>query len=109
MFLLRVFWLTDLTKWLWDAIVRIFGALITLLNDLVIIFFDGCFSLILLLLGVLPLPDFLAGHTMADLLGSAGSTIVWFCDVFQISNSMRVISAAMVFQIMRRLITLGIW
>lgn len=92
MFILRVAWLTDLTQWIWDLITKMFLALADFVS-----------------VGVLPWPDFLKQQSLRDMLGKAGSTVVWFADVFQLSNSMRVISAAIVFSIFRRLLTLGIW
>lgn len=109
MFILRVGWLTDLTQWLWDLITKMFLALADFVSDIFVSFCDFCFSLILFVVGVLPWPDFLKQQTIGDMLGQAGSTVVWFADVFQLSNSMRVISAAIVFSIFRRLLTLGIW
>ncbi|MEN9184198.1 phage coat protein, partial [Xanthomonas vesicatoria] len=43
------------------------------------------------------------------MLGNAGSTILWFADVFMIGPSLVAIGAAMIFYLLRRVLTLGIW
>ena len=55
------------------------------------------------------MPDFMKGQSIGGMLGNAGSTILWFADVFKIGPALVMIGAAMVFYLLRRILTVGIW
>ncbi|WP_324097471.1 hypothetical protein [Xanthomonas euvesicatoria] len=48
-------------------------------------------------------------QSIGGMLGNAGSTILWFADVFKIGPALVMIGAAMVFYLLRRVLTVGIW
>jgi hypothetical protein len=102
-------WLTDLTKWLWDAIKDFFDAITSFISDLFVVWLEQSLNAILYVLSLLPLPDFMQGQSVGSMLGQAGSTILWFADVFQIGPSLTMIGAAMIFYVIRRVLTVGIW
>ncbi|KAB0515654.1 hypothetical protein F7R02_25890 [Xanthomonas cissicola] len=64
---------------------------------------------LLYVLTLLPMPDFMKGQSIGGMLGNAGSTILWFADVFKVGPALVMIGAAMVFYLLRRVLTVGIW
>lgn len=102
-------WLTDVTNWLKEQIVAVWNAFVEFMGDLFLTWFQHIVDVNLYALSLLPVPDFLNGQTLGGMLGQAGPTVLWLVDVFQIGPSMAAISAAMVFYVVRRFITLGIW
>jgi len=102
-------WLTDLTKWLWDALKAFFAALVDFFNDLFVLVLDQICDAMLYVLSLLGLPDFMKDNSIGGMLGNAGSTILWFAELFQIGPSMVMIGVAIIFYLLRRILTVGIW
>lgn len=102
-------WLTDLTKWIWDVIKEVFQAFTDFIEDFFVHGFEHLLNLCLFILALLPLPDFMQGQSIGSMLGNGGSTVLWFADIFQIGPSMALIGVAIVFYLVRRIATLGIW
>ncbi len=102
-------WLTDVTNWFKEQIVAVWHAFVAFMGDLFLAWFQHIVDVNLYVLSLLPVPDFLSGQTLGAMLGQAGPSVLWFVDVFQIGPAMAVISTSMVFYIVRRFLTLGIW
>lgn len=102
-------WLDDLTAWMWKVLKIFFDALVAFAHDLIIRTLEQIFTVILLLLELLPMPEFLEGVSLGGMLASGGSSILWFADLFQIGPSLVLIGTAMVFYLIRRVLTVGIW
>jgi hypothetical protein len=102
-------WLTDLTKWLWDTIKEVFQAFTDFMQDFFVHGFEQILKVILFALSLLPLPDFMKGQSIGSMLAGGGSTVLWFADIFQIGPSMVLIGVAIIFYLLRRVLTLGIW
>jgi len=56
-----------------------------------------------------PVPDFIAHHSIGEYLGQAGPVIGWLTQQLRLADAMALILAGVVFRLMRRLLTLGIW
>ncbi len=102
-------WLDDLTAWIWKVVKLVFDAFMDFVNDLFVRTLEQVLTLVLLVLKLLPLPDFMKGQSIGSMLANGGSTILWFADLFQIGPSIVLIGVAMVFYLLRRVLTLGIW
>ncbi len=102
-------WLTDLTQWIWDTIKEVFQAFTDFVEDFFVHGFEHLLNLVLFILALLPLPEFMQGQSIGSMLGNAGSTVLWFADIFQIGPSMVLIGVAIVFYLLRRILTIGIW
>lgn len=102
-------WLTDITQWLWDAIKDVWEAFVTFVGDLLVMWLEQSLGAILYVIDKLPLPDFMQGQSIGGMMGQAGNTALWFAQVFQIGPSLTMLGAAMIFYIVRRVLTLGIW
>ncbi|WP_313178533.1 phage coat protein [Stenotrophomonas sp.] len=102
-------WMTDLTNWLLGVIKQIFAALWDMAMDIIVAAFERLLAVVLLALSYLPLPDFMQSQSIGAMLANGGSTILWFADLFQIGPSLVLIATAIVFYLLRRILTVGIW
>lgn len=101
--------LEGLTNWLREQIQKVWDAFVAFMIWLVLNSLSVFLDAAVWVLNNVPVPQFLTQHTIGGLLGQAGSTILWFVDLFQIGPSMAVIASAMLFYLVRRVLTLGIW
>lgn len=106
---MRAGWLTDLTNWLLEQIKAVWDAFMAFMGDLFFIWFEHQLQALTVVFSLLPAPEFLNGSNLQTLFGSGGPTIGWLIATFQIDKCMGVVSAACVFYIVRRFLTLGIW
>lgn len=102
-------WLDDLTAWLWKVVILIFEALFDLIGDSFVRGFQMITSAILYVLSKMPLPEFMEGTSIGSILAQGGGTVMWFAELFQLGPSMVMIGIAMVFYLLRRVLTIGIW
>lgn len=107
--LMQAGWLDDFSAWLWKVVKLIWDAVVDFFQDLFVFWLEQTFTLILYVMSLIPVPDFISSNSIGSLLGQAGSTILWWCDILQVGPSLTVISAAMVFYVIRRIVTVGIW
>ncbi|MCC7635362.1 phage coat protein [Stenotrophomonas rhizophila] len=102
-------WLDDITAWLWKVVKLFFDALTDFIGDLFVRTLEQIFSVILLVLEYIPLPEFMSQNSIGSMLANGGGTVLWFAEVFQIGPSMVLIGIAIVFYLLRRVLTIGIW
>lgn len=102
-------WLTDITNWFRDQFKAIWDSFVKFMKDLFIFWLEHTVDMIQTVFDMLPAISFTDGQSIGSILGQAGPTVAWFVDLFQIGPSLAVIASAMVFYIVRRLLTLGIW
>ena len=102
-------WLGDLTAWLWKTLKLFFDALVDLLGDMFLRTLEQILACILFVLSLLPLPEFMSGQSLGGMLANGGSTILWFATLFQVGPSLVAIGTAIVFYLIRRILTVGIW
>ncbi|MET3148412.1 UNVERIFIED_ORG: hypothetical protein ABIB63_004210 [Xanthomonas axonopodis] len=98
-----------MTAWIFKALKVLWQAFADFMSDLFVMWLEQSLSAVLYVLSLLPMPDFMKGQSIGAMLGNAGSTILWFADVFMIGPSLVAIGAAMIFYLLRRVLTLGIW
>lgn len=102
-------WLDDLTAWIWKVLIMVFEALVDLINDSFVRGLEMVLSVVLYVLSKMPLPEFMQNTSIGQILSSGGSTVMWFAEIFQLGPSLVMIGIAMVFFLLRRVLTLGIW
>jgi|LNAP01.1.fsa_nt_gb hypothetical protein len=102
-------WLDDLTAWLWKVLIAVFEALFDLIGDSFVRGFEMVATVVLYVLSKMPLPEFMQGQSIGSMLANGGGTVLWFADVFQLGPSMVMIGVAIVFYLLRRVLTIGIW
>ena len=101
--------LEKLTNWLREQLLAIWEAFTQFLSDLFLIWLEQQLNMIVWVFSHIPAPEVLKQQSLGSLLGNAGPSVSWAIGIFQIGPSATVISGAMVFYIVRRLFTLGIW
>lgn len=105
----QVGWLKDLTDWIVKQVKAVWDAFIAFLGDVFLIWVQHTIDMLVWVLGKIPVPDFLTSQSLGSMLSNAGPTVLWFCDVFMIPQCMSVLASAMVFSVIRKLVTVGIW
>lgn len=101
--------LEKLTNWLKEAIEKIFDAFMQFMGDLFWIWVKHILTMWLWVFNHIPPPPFLDGESLGAILGRAGPVVGWIIQTFRIGESFTVIGVAMVFFVVRRFFTLGIW
>lgn len=102
-------WIDDFKQWLWNLVLKIFDTLWEMVIASVVRTFKMLTELILYVLAKLPLPEFMQNTSIGDILSKGGNTVMWFVQLFQIGPSLAMIGVAIVFYLLRRVLTLGIW
>lgn len=101
--------LKKITDWLLQAIKAVWEAFTQFMEDLFLAWVEHQLNMIVWVFQHIPAPDVLSQQSLGSILGNAGPTVAWAINVFQVGPSATVISGAMVFFIVRRILTLGIW
>lgn len=95
-------WFTNLFK-------GIFGDVVNIINDLLVLVVMKVLQIVSYILGALPAPDFLNTHSLNSLAGGLGSDVLWFMSQTRIPEAFAMIGVAVGFRILRRFLTFGIW
>lgn len=101
--------LKGITDWLREQILKIWEAFAGFMEDLFLIWVEHTLDMVIFVFGLVPAPDFLSQHTLGSLLGQAGPTVGWLVMTFRIGEGLALISSAMAFYLVRRILTVGIW
>lgn len=101
--------LQKLTDWLKEQLESLWDAFSDFMSDLFLLWLEHTFQMIVFAFDLLPVPSFLEQESLGSILGAAGPTVGWMVMTFRVGESLSLISAAMTFYIVRRLLTLGIW
>lgn len=102
-------WIDDFKAWLIKIIGQMFDALLDVIGDSFVRGFQMITSMILYVLSKMPVPEFMQNTSIGDILSKGGGTVMWFAEIFQLGPSLVMIGIAMVFYLLRRVLTLGIW
>ncbi len=105
----RIGWLTDVTDWLRDQLATLWTALVALMQDMIVFMVEGFLSLISAIVNAIPVPDFLSETTICGLLSQAGPTAAWVMENFHIAEGMTLVTSALAFRMLRKLLTLFQW
>lgn len=102
-------WLTNLTQWITDLIKSLWLDFVNFGND----FFVGIAESVLMGIGSLiidiPVPTFLDGHSIGDILGLMPSSVLYFLSLMHINEGFSLIASAFIFRMARKALTLFQW
>jgi len=102
-------WLTDLTNWLREIIVAVWGAFTTFIGDMLVQSLETMTAAVLFVLNHLPMPDWLSQYSLCALLAQTGPTVTWALDTFRIDDGLGVIALGYGFRLLRKFVTLFQW
>lgn len=105
----RVGWLSALTDWLKDTVIRLFSSFVDFMKDWLELQFDIAVTVVTKILQALPPPTFLDQYTLCGILSNAGPTVGWALSKMHIVEGMAVISFGFAFYFVRKILTLGQW
>lgn len=95
--------------WLLKALVAVFLAIWSLLQDVTIEMLDLFLNAMTTVLGTLPVPGFLTGVSLQSLFGQLGSDVLFFFGVFNIGPGIALLGAGFAFRLLRKVVTLFQW
>lgn len=101
--------LEKLTNWLREQLLSVWDAFFRFMQDLFLFWLEHQLAMVLWMINHIPSPQFLSQHSLGSLLGSAGPTVAWAIGIFKVGEAATIISGAMVFYVLRRILTIGIW
>jgi hypothetical protein len=105
-------WLSDkidaLIAWFADAFKAMFDAVITALKDFVLWVLDFILQGVALVLSVIPVPDFMA-HGLTPLFTALPSPLIYLLVQTGVPQAIAVIGVGVLFNLTRKLLTLGQW
>lgn len=102
-------WLTDLTNWLKGVVTALFRAIKDFFLDFLELAVKTLVDGILLIVNAIPSPDFLGNVSICGFLNSAGPTVGWILGTFHIAEGVVMVTAALVFRMTRKALTLFQW
>ncbi|MCS4233098.1 phage coat protein [Stenotrophomonas sp. BIGb0135] len=107
--LMHAGWLGDLGEFLRKQVERLWDAIVLFFKDLVLFAIDQSLELVARVIEMLPVPEFLEQNSLNAMLGKAGPVVGWFVETFQVAECFAMISAAITFRMLRKILTLGKW
>lgn len=102
-------WLSGLTNWLGELVKNVFESFMDFMEDLVLFAFVMGFNMWATIFEYLPVPDVLQNLNICGILMQAGPTAGWIVGVMQIPAGFTMIAGAIVFRLLRVLLTLAQW
>lgn len=102
-------WLDDLTNWFKEQFERLFSFLVQLVKDAILWLIESVMELGATIIEMIPVPGFLDGLSIANMLGQAGPTVAWLVTTLKLGEGLALIAGAYAFRLLRKLLTLGQW
>lgn len=102
-------WLRDLTEWLLRIVREVWGELMEFFEDAILTVIEAWLAMVIMQWSHIPVPDFLDGYTLCNLLSSAGPTVGWAMTTFRVGEALGLIAAGYVFRLIRKFATLFQW
>lgn len=103
-------WLANLSAWLVGLVTAIFTQLVTWVHDFAVWVFDAVLSVISAAVVAIPVPAFLAsGVNVGTTLAGMPAFTLYVLAQLNIGACLSVISAGIVFRLVRKAVTLGQW
>lgn len=79
------------------------------MDDLPIKIFKGVLEAILSVLQAITPPDFLANYKLSSIMAATNTDIGYFLNLSGISVALGLVASAVVFRVLRKLLTFGLW
>lgn len=102
-------WLSGLTDWFVVLFRGLWLDFIEFANDFWIGIIDQLLSILSSAINSIPVPSFFAHYSVANLLGSLPSDVLFFAYYLRLSEAFAIIGAAVSFRIARKVLTLFQW
>lgn len=99
----------DVTNWLREQFVALWNAFMDFMHDLVVFAIETTLELVRVIVYALPSLDFLSGLTVCTILSNAGPWAKWAIVTFHLAESFVLLSGALVFRLLRVILTLFQW
>jgi len=99
----------SLTNWLREQFIALFNAFREFMVDLFVLWLEQTLSLVVLVVSVLPPPDFLSDVALCTILANAGPWAQWAIGTFHVGEAMGILAAALLFRLARVFLTLFQW
>ena len=105
----HVGWLADLTKWLRELADKAFTEAMQFFADQLELLFSHGVDIFLAVINAIPVPTFFQGISLCSILSQAGPLVGWATMTMQLPAGVALISAAFVFRMTRKALTLFQW
>jgi hypothetical protein len=90
----------------YDFVVDIFKSVLDLFKDIFLWIFEMFVALLVFLIDLMPLPAFITDYRLTDFVPPE---LIFFLTMANFPQIMGMLASALVFRIIRRFLTLGIW
>lgn len=101
--------LSDLTDWLGEQIKSVWDSFVEFMGDLLVMAVETATDVVVAALDLLPVPDFITTYSICGLLNQAGPLAAWVVSTFRVSEGLLIVAAAIVFRLLRVVLTLFQW
>jgi hypothetical protein len=102
-------WFKLITDWVVQLIKDILSFIFDLVSDIFVYLVDSVLNMIIWVFSAIAVPDFFSTHSMANILGGADSTLLFFVAAIGIPEGLGLIAAAVAFRLVRKFATLFQW
>lgn len=102
-------WLSGLTSWLKELVTNLWESFSDFMTDFAVLVFANGLLMWSTIFEYIPVPEFLANLNICGLLAQAGPTMGWLIGILQIPAGFAAIGAAIVFRLLRVVLTLFQW
>lgn len=107
-----VSWFSALFAWLgrfFQWFLGMFKDLLEFFKDLPVNILNGFLDGVIYVLGLIPVPEFMAGGGLQTLFNSLPGDVLYFVNFFGLHAGLGIIGAGVVFRLTRKGLTLGQW
>jgi hypothetical protein len=102
-------WLTGLTKFFLDLLINLWNSFVGFLDDFWIRVADQILQAISSTVLLIPVPGFLDSVSLSLLFSSLPSSVLFFLSFLNLPSAFALISSAVTFRLIRKLVTLFQW
>jgi len=98
-------WFARIFEWLLGILKDVFE----FITDIPLVILGGFLDGAIYLLGLIPVPSFLAGGLLQTAIGGLSSDVQYLVSFFGIPEAFAIIGAGVIFRLTRKALTLGQW
>lgn len=98
----------EITNWLWDLVVKLFGALWSFIKDIAVEIFDLLVSAFVVLVAAIPVPDWMSSG-LGSFWGGMDSGVVYLVSQAGVPEALALIGGGYAFRFARKVVTLFQW
>lgn len=102
-------WIADLTKWIFDLVVKFVAAIWNFVVDVIIELADLLLTVVAEAIKAIPVPDFVTDYKLGTLIGQIDGDILFFVGILQIPLGLSFLAAGFGVRMLRKAVTLFQW